>query len=245
MTMLSIGILTYKAPQTLTDTLRTYATGGLFNCANDVLVWIQPSATAQEETFICQSFGINSKIGEANTWIGGGFRNLAHNLKCDKILLLENDFRLIEPPTETRKILSTAEALIDDEIAHCVRLRSIRDPGQPNWGMTIKHKVLVDEFNSLSHLSECAYWDPNPHITYPQDIIKIHDDPSWFLTSSRRSCFTNNPVIYTKQFYLDHITQFLEDGQDIETKATQWWYHQDFRCAFGSGLFKHERHDGK
>lgn len=242
---LSIGILTHNAPNTLHHTLQSYQNNGLLDLTDDILVWIQQSNNAVNEKNVCNSFNIKSNISDVNGRHGTGFKGLVDNAKYEHIILLENDFLLVEARNKTQQILESAMDLISNKDIDCVKLRSRHNPGDPNWGITIRGRELQPEFGSISHLSESIYWDNNPEITYSHYIQKLQDTPLWYTSSSRYCNFTNNPCMYSKDFYKYHIYQFCTYNVDVETMATPWWFTQDFKCAFGEGLFKHARLDGK
>lgn len=245
--MLSIGILTFNAPNTLYHTLDSYKNNELLNYTDDIKVWIQYSSNQLLEEKICRHFNVTPILCSNNKWIGPGYKGLVENAKYDKILLVENDFRLIENKNTTYKILDSAQNLLDNNI-DMIKLRNRYNPGYPNWAVlnpVYKRDVLLDKLDGCSGASESIYWCDHPDKEYPQYFSKISDDPLWYTGTSHYCNFTNNPCMYRKDFYKQHIFPFCEDSADIETKCTKWWFEQKFQCAFGNGLFEHVRFDGK
>lgn len=242
---LSIGVLTYNAPHTLSNTLLSYLNYGLKDLSDDIIVWIQKSHNNLIEEQICKKYGVKYILSEYNKHIAGGFKGLVESFKNDYIILLENDFVLIEPKIISEKLLKSGINFLENNNINMVRLRSRHNPGFPNWGVNVKGKELVNEFGCITHLSESIYWTSTPEKDYPNYIEKISDDPVWYKSSSKYCNFTNNPCMYSKEFYKKHIYQFCIDNTDLETEATKWWCNQNFNCIFGGGLFKHERYDGK
>lgn len=241
---LSIGILSYNSPKTLTKTLESYKSNGLLNLVREKLLYVQPSENSHELIDIGIRYGFNSSeifLAQSNDWIGPAFKYMSENFNSETILLLEDDFELIESLQTTKNILESGVNLLNDGEVDCVRLRSRYNPGDPLYSSHIKG----NETNHSTHLAECVHWRENPDTDFPNYCKKISDDPLWYKFSSKYANFTNNPCIYRRSFYRVHIASNFCGKGNIEDVATEWWSERNFKVISGNGLFKHDRIDGK
>ena len=240
---LTLGILTYNAPNTLERTLKGYFDKNLNSYIKEFLLYINPSRFSEQNVELAKKFNIKYHLADQNKWIGPAFKWMVEKAESENILLLEDDFFLTEENEEKIfKILNTAVSFLKKEEADVVRLRSRRNAGNPlysSWFAGQEHKCMT-------HLAECVHWRDNPDLDFPEYCKKISEDPVWYRFSSKNANFTNNPCIYRKEFYKNHIIPtYCLDNTDIETAATNWWSTQDFKVIVGDGLFCHDRLDGK
>lgn len=240
---LTLGILTYNAPKTLKNTLYSIFDKGVNAFFNEILIYVNPSPKLDETIDVINQFNIKSHLADANKWIASGFKWMVENSKSSNILLLEDDFVLIEHDVDkTFKILKTATDFVQTGIADVARFRSRKNAGNPlysSWFAGQEHKCMT-------HLAECVHWRENPDKDFPDFCKKINEDPVWYKFNSKNANFTNNPCLYRTSFYQKHIIpKFCIDNTDIETNATSWWTDQDFTVIQGDGLFCHDRLDGK
>jgi hypothetical protein len=87
------------------------------------------------------------------------------------------------------------------------------------------------------HLLDSVHW-LNPAESFPD---KIQSDGEYFVTTSRWGNWTNNPCLYKKDFYIDSVSDFIDDSNQItsEGEVAVWWANQEYKVAHGEGLFKH------
>jgi GT2 family glycosyltransferase len=90
--MLSIGILSHYAPNTLSKTLSSYKS--LFEITDDIFAVLQYSDKQKEEEKVCEEFQIRYISLSDNGIMGSGFKAIYENAKYDYILFLENDFEI-------------------------------------------------------------------------------------------------------------------------------------------------------
>lgn len=240
---LTLGILTYNAPNTLERTLKGYFDKKLNSYIKEFLLYINPSRFSEQNVELAKNFGIKYHLADQNKWIGPAFKWIAESTESETILFLEDDFFLIEENEEKIfKILDTAVSFLKKEETDVVRLRSRRNAGNPLYSSWFAGQ----EHQCMTHLAECVHWRDNPDLDFPGYCQKISEDPVWYRFSSKNANFTNNPCIYRKEFYKTHIMPtYCLDNTDIETAATNWWSAQDFKVIAGDGLFCHDRLDGK
>jgi len=247
--MISIGILTFFAPQTLDYTLTTYKKSGLLDLTDDVFVIIQNSIKQKEELAICEKYKIRSICLIDNGRMASGFKAIFENAKYDIILFLENDFVNYNDSNYTKTFLINADHFISTGEADIVRARSRTNPGDPNYAYIHLKNICPKDFNENSHLSECIYWEKYPNLIYSDKIVLINpliEQDDWFKSSSKYCNYTNNPFLCTKDFFKCAILPYIEFGKDIEPELASIWRSKNYCCVYGPGLFTHDRKcDGK
>jgi hypothetical protein len=240
---LTLGILTYNAPKTLRNTLNSIFERDINKEFKQISVYVNPSSLVKETVDVLNDFNVETYVAEQNKWIAAGFKWLVENCVSNNILLLEDDFFLIEKDKEkVVDILRTATGLVNSEVADVARLRHRKHHGNPLYSSWFAGK----EHRCMTHLAECTHWRDTPDLDFPEYCEKISESPIWYKFKSANANFTNNPCIFRRDFYKKHIIpQFCIDNTDIETAATSWWSNQDFNVITGDGLFCHDRIDGK
>jgi len=235
---ISIGILAWKSGQTLVDTLITYYQNGLFDISNDITILFQEFS--ENDYQIAKHFGLDSICLNSNIGIGMALLRLAENAQSDNILLLEHDWKLIEDKETAYQRLQSGIDLLDNGYG-CVRYRHRKDPGFPHF--SFKHigneLEYYDDYYKMKspHLLDSVHW-LNPAESFPD---KIQTDGEYFVTTSRWGNWTNNPCLYKKQFYIDSVSMFKDENNQItsEGEVAVWWANQEYKVAHGEGLFKH------
>jgi len=233
----SIGILTWGSHQTLINTLESYKNSGLLDMANDVCILAQEATDVDQK--IARYYEIDLIPSKTNIGIGRGLSTLATAALTDNILLLENDWVILEEffPTVQEEI-EKGLYMINNNIANVVKYRSRTKYGDPLYTL----QFAGDEMQSPKHLIECVHWRENPDLDFPEYINK-NIDTGMYYADSKYSNHTNNPCLYKKEFYLDNIAPFSGNGVDLEGKIDGWWQEQKFTVAQGEGLFTHYRID--
>ena len=235
---ISIGVLTWGSPKTLSNTLNSYMACGLFDVCDDVMLFAQETTDADRQ--IAQQSGISRVIeSRTNLGIGAGFIKLIEDSRYENILLLENDWVAIESEEVVRSQLEQGLALLDQHGLDVIKYRSRFDPGEPLYSMTYKDR----EMDSPPHLMECVHWRANPDVDFPEQISKISLVDDWYVSSSKYCCQTNNPTMMKKEFYLKNIAPWDRGGTTLEIAIMNFWKSSDFKIAHSRGLFKHHRMD--
>lgn len=234
----SIGILSWNSSQTLRNTLDSYKKNGLLDLVNDVTIFFQE--VSEDDKKIANEYKIPFIGIDQNIGIGEALIKLTELARTDNILLLEHDWELIENKETTFERLSDGLELINNGY-DVVRYRHRRNPGYPLYtyqaykGKELNNYQPIIELES-PHLMESIHWIENPEIEFPDKISK---EKNYFTSTSRWSNFTNNPCIYRKEFYLNTIYPFKGKGQHLENDISYWWARQNFKIAWGEGLFMH------
>ena len=233
---LSIGILSWKSPRTLINTLESYKYSGLLDMVNDSWIFFQEGTSEDKE--IASLYNLNIIMSPTNVGIGKAFTRLAQTAMTNKVLLLENDWVSIEESVAVRKELLCGMTLLDTGRADVVKYRHRKFPGDPLY----TRQFAFNEMASPKHLFECIHWRPSPDVVFPEHI-RVDLETGMYLCNSRYANQTNNPCMFKTDFYLKSLSPFSGEGIDLETNIDEWWQNQDFTVAHGEGLFHHSRMD--
>jgi len=235
---LSVGILSWNSYETLRNTLETYKLNGLFDLANDVTLFFQECS--EEDINIANEYQIPFIAFEENIGIGRAFVKLCQIARTDNVLLLEHDWELIENENISFERLKSGIDMLDHGY-DCIRYRHRENPGYPLYSKDAYIGNELNHYDNITdtispHLMECCHWIDDLHLQFPDKIQKVND---YYVTTGRWSCFTNNPCMYKKDFYLNKIYTFKEKSLLLENDISYWWVRQNFKVAWGKGLFKH------
>lgn len=244
---ISLGLLSYNAPDTLSQTLQTYKDSGLLDISNDVFAILQKSDKQDDEAIICEKYKVRFIKMPDNGKMASGFKAIYENAKNDIIVFLENDFVNYSTKKEAIDFFNNSINFIKEQDYDLIRARSRYNSGEPNYGIQLFSKIPKDEFINHTHLADCVYWLDNPEIIYPEKIKKIKPlvgDDDWYTSSSKSCNWTNNALVTSKKFFREAVLPHLSGSDNIEDSFTDIWAQQDYKCVFGPGLFTHYRLDG-
>lgn len=244
--MISIGILSYNAPQTLENTLNSYKNTGLLDLTDDIFVVSQMSDRQAEEKAVCDMFGLRCILLPDNGKMAWGFKAIYENAKHDSIMFLENDFVINASRQDVMHFYRNAIYFLKIQKADIVRGRSVSNAGWPNYAHMNLCNIDPSEFINHKHLSECIYWVSEPDLLYPSKISKIspliqNKYSKWYKCNSYSCFYTNNPYVCSKKFFEKNILPYLKFNANIEDEMENEWRHKNFTCVFGPGLFTHDR----
>ena len=221
----SIGILTWKSPLTLKNTLESYRKNGLLQLTDDITVFAQD--VSKEDIVVAEEYGIPYIIGiRENIGIGKAFNRLFEEAKYDKVMILENDWVLIEDKATTERVIKETIAALDG-IIHFARLRHVKNPGDPLY----TRQFAGREMDSPEHLLDSIHWlEDDLKYEYPD---KIGEVDGFLFTDSEFGNHTNNPFMCTKEFYKTHIQPYTGEGLELEGKTINVdlkKFEEKFRC---------------
>jgi len=114
-----IGILSWRSPLTLKNSLSSYQKNGLFECADEILIFFNEISGKDEK--IAKRYKLNYIGAAQNIGIGKALKALVTHSQCDYFLFLEEDWVLIENPETTQKRIKTAINLLEEGRADVVR----------------------------------------------------------------------------------------------------------------------------
>lgn len=236
----TLGVLTWGSPKTLSNTLRSYEESGLLSLTDDVILFAQEYT--QTDLDIAQEFGITNIIcSSVNVGIGKAFATITENAKYQNVLVCENDWVALGGKDYIRQQIEySIYFLVTGEADGC-RLRHKYEPGDPLY----TRQYIGKEHTLPTHIGDAHHWTTYPDITFPGIFKKItsDDEPAFYQISSKHCCFTNNPVMYRRDFYLDYVSKFDNGGISLEGRIQQDWEQKDFKVVVGDGIFSHYRID--
>jgi len=244
---ISLGLLSYNAPDTLKQTLQTYKDSGLLEISNDVFAVLQKSDKQNEEAKVCENYNIRFIKMPDNGKMASGFKAIYENANNDIVVFLENDFVNYATKQESINFFKNSIDFIENQNIDLIRARNRKNAGEPNNGIPMFKHIPQDEFKNNVYLSECIYWIDDPEIIYPDKISRIKPligDDKWYFSSSKSCNWTNNAFVTSKQFFKKAVLPHLSGSDNIEDSFTSIWAQQDYKCIFGPGLFTHYRLDG-
>lgn len=264
-----MGILSWKAPKTLSKTLETYADGDLFSLFGTQRILFQEMSEQDRE--VADAFGLAAEGTAANTGIFGGVKALLKAIECDYVLLLENDCPLIESYGESARQLSAALFDADEFGVPVFRFRSLRHPGQ-DFATLGKFRRYFDDkvrpesapgawLPRMRRMSRpgkarrlqgiAAYATAEPERVFP--AVFRRTDRGNLLTASPYLNWTNQSILVRRDWMLDTILPYVEANpssrrvngfSDIEKELNRpWWRNQKISVGLAPGLFTHERVD--
>lgn len=251
---LGVGILSWKAPQTLAATLENYAEQRLFDLFDEARVFFQE--ITREDRVIAERFGLEVDGSKANLGIEGGVRELVEGTRADLLLLLENDCPLVVNHATAADALSRA---VSDMQAHDVpvfRMRSRRQPGE-NFTRTDKYQRFFPVTDPLDtevaiHAVSAASaafhrwsrpWKAN---SFRADAFHVEQDPvarqphalrhsenGNVLTDSRYINWSNQSILVRPDWMRTVLfpgvaahpsKRTIAGAQDIERAANRQWW---------------------
>lgn len=233
---LSIGILAWNSGQTLVNTLQTYFDQYMLHYVNDVHILFQEVSEQDKQIsshFNIPYIGITTNIG-----IGEGFIKLTEHAQTENVMVLEHDWKLIEPEGIAIQRLQSGIDMLNKGY-DCIRYRHRKTPGYPHFSLKYEGRELEYYDNEIEctspHLLDSVHWC-DPADKFPDLIGK---DGEYFTTTSRYGNWTNNPCMYKKDFYLKTVKPFAGGGIALEGNISKWWAQQTYKVAHSEGLFSH------
>ena len=239
---LSIGILAWNSGQTLVNTLTSYYYSGLLSLTDDIKLFFQEFN--DDDRRIAEHFKIDYIPSKTNIGIGKAFIELVKSAKHENFLILEHDWKLVENPETTFNRLKNGIEFLDRGTS-TIRFRHRKEPGYPHFSEKYMNVGwdYIDPWieTKSSHLLDCIHWIENPEQQFPKKISKVDFlGENYYVSDSEVSNWTNNPGLFKTEFFQQILTQFPGEGIDLEKNISYWWARQNFTCAHGEGLFKHE-----
>lgn len=222
---IGVAILSWKAPNTLKNTIKTYNNVDFFSLFDQKIICFQEISEFDKK--VAEEQMLDYIGTEKNTGIQGGFKRAFEELNTNYILILENDCIIIENKESVREQIKKAVNLIESNDADLVRLRSRFNPGvggERSVQQYTKYHELIKadpRFNLIRHVNNsnpilkltlrllrpdksvrCAgrsvYIEQNPHLIFPRIITKKGDS---FIVDSRALPWTNQPTLIKRELF--------------------------------------------
>lgn len=254
--LITISILSWKAPMTLKNTLDSYVKNNLFNN-------VKPSIYFQERTdemdALAKGYGIKDIMGTSeNIGLIKVFHAMVMNTKTPYFIFAECDYELIHGETKTRQVLEDAIKLMTDENVDLVRLRDRKNPGWPNSARRSLHisdeELETYDYSSFGHKLETVSFLNKPEEKMP-NVFTIKKPPEynykWYICNFLCSKWSGHVFIAKTAFLKETVLPFLEPYLNDTRRfgLMEGLLHGDDTplkkqlSAQGEGLFKHNRLD--
>jgi hypothetical protein len=117
---IGLGVLSWKAHQTLKATLDSYKQAGLLSLFDDAVIFF--GDISEQDERIAQEYGFRA-VGGPNQGIAHNTESLARSINADCILIVQNDNPLTEDLATTKEQIEIAKTLLNDGKADFVRMR--------------------------------------------------------------------------------------------------------------------------
>ncbi|MGF1456049.1 MAG: hypothetical protein ACFB6R_11835 [Alphaproteobacteria bacterium] len=264
------GILSWKGYGSLRGALESYRAADFLSLFPETRIFL-PEAE-DEGRHMAAEFGLSVAEHPDNLGILGGFEGLARSMSSRYVLLLENDFKLVEDRDTAARELATALDLLRTGRCQVIRLRSRRQPGPPLTGLQKYRRLypvegdgpwqraakgalrMIRPDKARRNLAACVYLYEDPSMVHP-DVIRRDPDTGFFLVSSRFMNWTNQAFLIERQFFLDRIIGYakthatrrgINNFRSLEIEMNSpYWRRSGWHVGLGDGLFTHARRDDR
>jgi len=228
--MFSIGLLSWKAHQTLRKTLESYRRANLFACADEFKIFF--NEISEEDRRIAAEYGVEAIGSERNLGIWAGMDACAKSLSGETILLLQNDCPVVSSPEETAAYLKEGVALIENGKVDLIRLRHRFNQGEGisyrrffdyHYVRDLDERALaygdvgipadaventlmrrlsraVRPISARKRLVSAIHLERHPEKVLPQFVTR---DGNFLIVDSALAQFSEQPLLISKKFYLE------------------------------------------
>ena len=270
--LVSVGVLSFGALQTISRALKAHRASGLIDCAGEFFVHF--NAITPEDKRVAEEAGVSYSGTVENCGIYGGFRAIAERARNPYVLILENDVVPL-PGAPVRECL---EACVSDMIEHgvkCFGLRSRREPGEgaphakyiktfglvqpiapglaPKQAAPFSQLRMFLEHGSIDKFRAASLFCERDPETVQKDAVRKLPSGN-YMTDSRYRNWSNQAVLVERRYFFDVVCRRVEEHpdsrlvnghQDIERALNRrWWRHRrDSMGHAAEGVFTHRRLD--
>ena len=258
--MLSLGMLSWRAHDTLRKTLSSYT--HLLPLVDEAVIYF--NALTPEDKAIAEEFGFRAEGGPENLGILGGTLGLVRCLKGDTVMLVQNDNPVKVPPDVLAARIKDAKRLLSSGAADMVRMRDRFDPSfsdkmkyleyWPADGATdtlsLKLRRLLRPFKAHRMIGRAPAELKDPAAAYP-GIFKR--DGFAFITDSRHTNYSDQPFMASHALtleLLEYADAHKEHSRTLNGRPVPeiiingpHWRKRKVRVAISEGIFAHARYD--
>jgi len=262
MNNITIGYLSWKRHDILTQTLQSHKSNGLFDLIKPQNRIIFFQELSKEDIDIANNFEC-AYIGDSNNiGILDGFIKLVDKSNTEYFIFSENDWYLIENNDVTKKILEDCIELLNKDLCDVIRLRHRKNPGNPLYSQPKNtDDWLQQDVSNFPYKLESLTWVDEPNKVYKNELTEFNGNYKWYITTLNHQKWSNNIFIaktsYLKNALLPLIKNFsnnnnyylgLEDilinykkylGKDLDFDKIINNYDK-IRIGAGDGLFTHK-----
>ena len=254
--MISLGILSWHAHETLTRTLTSYAP--LLPLVDERVIWFNEISEADRA--LAAKFGFEARGTAENLGIFGGTKALLDSLSGDIVISCQNDNPIcVNASTLATRLTEATEALSSGEV-QWVRLRNRFEPGfsdRPKFlrywsnGAACGFRRLFRPAKAARLRGRAVDVLKNPAERFPRIFRK---EGTLFVSSSAHIDYSDQPFAATRPFiqkvfaWADahkEATRTLNGRfvPEIILNRGKWWRSAAFPVAVSEGFFAHARYD--
>ena len=231
-----IGILSWKAHETLEASLESYRDNGFLDLFDQRMIYFSDLSNIDKQIAAKYEW---SYSGGANEGIAGGMKRLAENMDTDYILLLQNDNPIVENAEFAEQHIRKAVELMEENKVDLCRMRHRWKVGEGfadvskylkffpaqdidqsfisqehgfknvEYRDSIRKKILrVLRFRKTHKLKgRSIFIERKPNQIYPDNIRR---DGDFFIVDSSILDFTDQCLLISKKMWLDVFIPFVE-----------------------------------
>ena len=258
--LVSVGVLSFRALQTISRTLKAHRESGLIDCVGEFFVHF--NAITPDDKEIAEEAGVRYTGTAQNLGIYGGFRAIAEQAQNPYVLILENDVVPL-PGAAVRQCLETC---VSDMIEHCIRSFSMQNISRPSVCLSRSPPLLPRRKPRPSPNSECSWsmaasTNSGRRRCFVSGILRQCKNRPFAsfpaattCTDSRYRNWSNQAVLVERQYLFDVVCHRVDEHpdprlvnghQDMERALNQrWWRCRRDRMGHAAeGIFTHRRLD--
>ncbi len=252
-----IGVLSWKAYQTLIKSLESYPQAFLDSFDERIIYFSDISAEDKE---IAKTFGWDY-AGGANEGIAGGMKRLAETMTTDYILLLQNDNPLCEDTAFAINHIQQAVEILDKGQADLARMRHRWKVGEGFADVTkylkyydvqhVSENYIADEHDNtslkprpfkktarrllkpiygLGFHGRSVFIENDPAIIYPDVIARCND---FYKLDSSVIDFTDQCLLISRDAWLNIFMPYVE-ANPVSTRSSNGFQAPELSINKGS-----------
>ena len=258
--MLSLGMLSWRAHDTLRKTLSSYA--HLRPLVDEAVIYF--NALTPEDKAIAEEFGFRAEGGPENLGMLGGTLELVRCLKGDTVMLVQNDNPVNVPPDILKARIADAKRLLSIGAADMVRMRDRFSPSFSDkmkylkfWpaesapdSLGLKLRRLLRPLKAKRMLGRAPAELKDPAAAYPKVFKR---DGFAFITDSRHTNYSDQPFMASRALtleLLEYADAHKEHSRTLNGRPVPeiiingpYWRKRKVRVAISEGIFTHARYD--
>lgn len=256
----SLGLLSWRAHETLVKTLSTYEP--LLEYVDEAVVYFNDITDADRE--LAARFGFRAAGSSENLGILGGTLGLARELNGDYVLLVQNDNPVNVPADILRSRLDDAISLLENGDAEMVRLRDRFDPTfsdrmkylkmYPGEGekdmVALKIRRILRPVKARRMAGRAPAAIARPDLRHPGIFSLVRGA---FVTDSRFTNYSDQPFMAPRKLVLELLEYADRNKEGSRTLNGRYvpeivingprWRRSRLKVAISEGVFSHARYD--
>ncbi len=250
---IGIAVLSWRSPETIRNSLRTYLENDFLSLFEDVVLCFQEISAPDRA--LADDLQIRYVGKPHNAGIMAGFRLAYESIQTEYVIVLENDCLLRESRETAYQRLTESLALLQSGAADLARVRSRFHPGPPiraaseySRFYTIEQQALgwanseqlstadpwvrclrrlLRPLKARKWIGRSVYIEEHPELKHPKYIHKIGDS---FIVDSSVLPWTNQPTLVSRAF-LGDLLDFADRHPSSRTVNGFQDFEKNLNCA--------------